>query len=204
MSSYMTVKLKKQGSSVNDAPTIFCTGTTPTRELTSELDFIYGDGPDVPWKDYQDHDFLEENFDKSLLTEYDSWSFHNISYNDEKGNKVTKKMLFVSRFHPLDEKLLDEIIAYYKHNLEENIKYKERSEKEIKHYEELALQAKDVNVANSFLDKADDIRQYLSDDDDDIEETRNYYLHWQFIKEILEDANDNSKENKFELVYNHD
>ena len=204
MSSYMTVKLKKQGSSVNDAPTIFWTSTTPTRELTSELDFIYGDGPDVPWKNYQDSDFLEENFDKSLLTEYDSWSVNNISYNSEEGNKITKKMLFISRFHPLDENLLDEIIAYYKHELDSLEKFRRKEEKDAQHYEEIASKALNVEVATSFLEQVSEIKQSIDQYDEEIEEVREYYLHWKFIKEMLEDANDNSKGNKFEIVYNHD
>lgn len=204
MSSYMTVKLKKQGSSVNDSPTIFWTGTTATRELTSELDFIYCDGPDVPWKDYQDSDFFEENFDKSLLTEYDSWSVHDMNYNNKEGNKVTKKMLFVSRFHPLDEKLLDEIIAYYKYNLNILEKLRRKEEKDVQHYEEIALKASNTDVASSFLEQVSEIKQSIDQYEEKIEEVREYYLHWKFIKEILIDANDNSKGNKFEIVYNHD
>ena len=204
MSSYMTIKLKQQGGNVNDSPTIFWTGTTPTRELTGVLDFIYCDGPDVPWKDYQDSDFFEENFDKSLLTEYDSWSIHDITYNNEEGNKVVKKMILISRFHPLDEKLLDEIIAYYKHELDVLEKMRKKEEKDAQHYEEMALKANNVEVATSFLEQVSEIEQSINQYDEEIEEVREYYLRWKFVKEILENANDNSKGNKFELVYYHD
>lgn len=204
MSSYMTIKLKKQGTSVNEAPTLFWTSTTPTRTLTSALNFIYCDGPDVPWDKYSDSDFYEENFDKSLLTEYDSWSVHNITYMGENNTTYKKNVLYVSRYHPMSDELVADVVAFYKKDLDNTIKNKEEAEKKAQKYEELAIKAQNAEVANSLLEKASDIKQYLSEYDDEIDEVRYYYNNWRIAQDFLSYANEDAKDGKFELVYFHD
>lgn len=204
MSSYMTVKLKKQGTSVNEAPTLFWTSTTPTRTLTSALNFIYCDGPDVPWDKYGDSDFYEENFDKSLLTEYDSWSIHTITYGGENNTTYKKKMLYVSRYHPMSDELIADVVAFYKKDLDNLIKNKEEAEKSMHKYEELATRALNVEVAGNFLEEASNIKQGLSEYDEEIEESRYYYDRWKKAQEFLSYANEDAKNGKFELVYFHD
>lgn len=204
MSSYMTVKLKKQGTSVNEAPTLFWTSTTPTRTLTSALNFIYCDGPDVPWDKYSDSDFYEENFDKSLLTEYDSWSVHNITYMGENNTTYKKNVLYVSRYHPMSDELIADVVAFYKKDLDNAIKNKEEAEKKAQKYEELATKAQNAEVASSFLEQASDIKQGLNEYDDEIDEVRYYYNNWRIAQDFLSYANEDAKDGKFELVYFHD
>ena len=199
MSSNFYIKLKKKGVNVKDAPTIFTMGTTPTRELTSELNFVYADGNDYFWKK-NEYDLTPENVDKSLLTEYDEYSETTYTL----GDGTSYVAVSICKWHVLDNELLNDVINSYNTNLAEHIKYKQKYLDDIKRYEELSCKAVSVNVAQSFIEKISELESYVSEYEDDEKTIQYYYSKWVNLKEMLEEANFDMKKPEYELVYWHD
>ena len=196
MSSNFYIKLKKKGVNVKDAPTIFTMGTTPTRELTSELNFVYADGNDYFWKKNK-YDLTPENVDKSLLTEYDEYSETTYTHGD--GTSHVDVSIF--RWHVLDKELLNDVINYYNTNLHDSAKYKQKYLEDIKRYEKMACNSTSVDVAHSFMEKISELESYVSEYEDDEKTIQYYYSKWVNLKEMLEEANFDMKKPEYELVY---
>lgn len=199
MSSNFYIKLKKKGVNVKDSPTIFTMGTTPTRELTSELNFVYADGNDYFWKK-NEYDLTPKNVDKSLLSEYDEYSETTYTHGD--GTSHVDVSIF--RWHVLDNELLNDAISYYKTNLDNIYKYKQRYLEDIKRYEKMACNSTSVDVAHSFMEKISELELHISEYEEDEEVIKYYHSKWINLSEILEEANVSADKPEYELVYWHD
>lgn len=174
MSSEIRVRLKAKGQSYNNAITLLCLTTTPTRELAQAVDLVYDGGK------------------STLAYELEEQTEEEIAHEKEYGIYTV-----------LTKEKLDEILAYYDKEIAQLSKQLTDTNLRIEKIEKSIPQALSVDVYNAMIETVNGLVEVAEDLKKYIEEYQYLKNEWQFSVQAVFEANSacSSIFEEFELIY---